>query len=72
MDKLINGMNSKVIQVIQSTLFVRGKEGSKSNPPRVIVQYFSLDGQLLAEVDPIAIQQQQQSETSPVSENNNS
>lgn len=50
------------IEVIETTLTRRGK-GSGNDPVRVITQYWSLDGKLLAEVDPI--NQAVQPETMP-------
>lgn len=44
-------MEAKVIQVIETNLYRRGN--GKDTPIRQIVQYWSLDGKLLAEVDPI-------------------
>lgn len=41
----------KVIQVIETSILRRGK-GVIGDPIRVITQYWSLDGKLLAEVDP--------------------
>jgi hypothetical protein len=43
-------MSSRVIQVIETTLTRRGK-GKKGSPVRVVRQYWSFDGTLLAEVD---------------------
>ncbi len=43
--------NAKVIQVIRTELTLAG-EGTKESPMRRIVQYWSLDGDLLAEWDP--------------------
>jgi hypothetical protein len=45
-----SGNVAKVIEVIQTTLEVRGN--GKDTPLRVITQYWSLQGDLLAEVDP--------------------
>jgi hypothetical protein len=42
---------ARVIQVIETDLLRRG-DGTPSDPIRVITQYWSLDGKLLAEVDP--------------------
>lgn len=42
----------RVIQVVETTLTRRGK-GVVGDPIRCIRQYWSLDGKLLAEVDPI-------------------
>lgn len=42
---------AKVIQVIQTSLSSRG-DGTRDNHMRRITQYWSLDGELLAEVDP--------------------
>lgn len=41
---------AQVIQVIVTTLARRGN--GKDTPIRVLTQYWSLDGKLLAEVDP--------------------
>lgn len=41
---------AEVIQVIRTTLTRRGD--GKDDPIRVITHYWTLDGQLLAEVDP--------------------
>lgn len=43
---------ARVIKVIETTLARRG-DGSEAQPHRVVVQYWSLDGVLLAEVDPV-------------------
>lgn len=42
---------AEVIQVIRTTLTRRGD--GKDDPIRSITQYWSLDGELLAEVDPL-------------------
>lgn len=42
---------TRVIQVIETDLEHRGK-GIKGDPCRVVRQYYSLEGELLAEVDP--------------------
>jgi hypothetical protein len=44
--------NARVIQVIETGLDLRGK-GVEGDPVRRITQYWTLDGELLAEVDPI-------------------
>jgi hypothetical protein len=43
---------AEVIQVIRTTLQRRGSGKSEEDPIRVITQFWSLDGELLAEVDP--------------------
>lgn len=43
--------SAKLIQVICTTL-TRYGDGSELNPIRIITQYWSIDGELLAEVDP--------------------
>lgn len=43
-------MSARVIQVIETTLKIKGN--GKDTPIRQITQYWSLDGNLLAEVDP--------------------
>lgn len=42
----------RLIEVIQTTLTRRGEGKSENDPVRIITQYWSLDGTLLAEVDP--------------------
>lgn len=49
---------ARVIQVIETTLQRRGT-GTEASPIRVVRQYWSLDGQLLAEVDPVADERRQ-------------
>lgn len=44
---------ARVIQVVETTLERRGSGKDDSDPIRVITQYWSLDGELLAEVDPV-------------------
>lgn len=44
---------ARVIQVVETTLERRGEGKNAEDPIRVITQYWSLDGELLAEVDPI-------------------
>jgi len=39
-----------VMKVIRTDILRRGK-GTKESPIRIIIQYWSLDGELLAEVD---------------------
>ena len=46
------GEMQRVIQVIETTLAVRGK-GVDGDPIRRITQYWTLDGTLPAEVDPL-------------------
>lgn len=43
---------AKVIQVIVTTLTRRGTGKDADSPIRIVTQYWSLDGELLAEVDP--------------------
>lgn len=45
---------AEVIQVIRTTLTRRGAGKDASDPVRVITQFWSLDGELLAEADPFA------------------
>ena len=45
--------NAKLIKVIETTLELRGK-GIPTSPFRRVTQYWSTDGKLLAENDPIA------------------
>ena len=44
--------NAKLITVIVTTLTRRGTGKTSDSPIRVVTQYWSLDGALLAEVDP--------------------
>ncbi len=41
----------RVIKVVETTLTRRGR-GTRDSPVRVVTQYWSLEGELLAEVDP--------------------
>lgn len=43
---------ARVIQVIVTTLLRRGSGKDENSPIRGVTQYWSLDGKLLAEVDP--------------------
>lgn len=43
----------ELIQVIRTTLTRRGDGESTDDPVRIITQYWSTDGKLLAEVDPL-------------------
>jgi hypothetical protein len=45
--------SAELIQVIRTTLTRRGD--GKTDPIRVITQYWSVDGELLAEVDPVGL-----------------
>lgn len=45
---------ARVIQVIETTIERRGAGDHARSPIRIITQYWSLDGNLLAEVDPCA------------------
>lgn len=44
-------MSARVIQVIETDLTRRGSGKDESDPIRVVRQYWSLEGELLAEVD---------------------
>lgn len=44
-------MSARIIGVIETQLYTRGK-GTEDNPFRSITQYWSKDGNLLAEADP--------------------
>jgi hypothetical protein len=44
---------ARVIKVIETTILRRGSGTSPDDPVRVIRQYWSLDGQLIVEVDPL-------------------
>ena len=43
---------AELIQVIKTTLTRRGEGVPQEDPVRIITQYWSTDGKLLAEVDP--------------------
>jgi hypothetical protein len=43
---------ARVLSVIETTILVRGT-GGEGNPVRQVTQYWSLEGQLLAEADPL-------------------
>lgn len=43
--------NAQLIEVIQTTIMRRGR-GDEQDPIRVVTQYWTKDGELLAEVDP--------------------
>lgn len=45
----------EVMQVIKTTLKRRG-EGTKGNPVRIITQYWTMDGELIVEVDPQTVE----------------
>jgi hypothetical protein len=47
---------ARLIQVIHTRLKRRG-DGTKDAPVRILEQYWSVDGELLAEVDPLAATQ---------------
>lgn len=42
----------EVIQVVRTRLMRRGRGLNSDDPIRIITQYWSLEGELLAEVDP--------------------
>jgi len=44
--------NARVLQVIATTLLRRGKGNDEDDPVRIITQYWTPEGELLAEVDP--------------------
>lgn len=43
---------ARVTQVIETTILRRGKGYDEADPMRVVTQYWTLDGRLIAEVDP--------------------
>lgn len=45
-------MGCKLIQVIECTELRHGSGASHASPVRIVTQYFSTDGVLLAQVDP--------------------
>ena len=47
----MNGFNAELIQVIRTSLTTRGK-GVDGDPIRRVTQFWTTDGELLAEVDP--------------------
>jgi hypothetical protein len=50
-------MSAEVIQVIRTTLSTRGGGRNVGDPIRIVIQYWTLDGELLAEHDPWLSQQ---------------
>jgi hypothetical protein len=46
-----DAFGSRVIEVIESTILRRGR-GDEKSPIRIITQYYTRDGVLLAESDP--------------------
>jgi hypothetical protein len=44
---------ARVIEVIETTLKRRGEGKNESDPLRIITQYWTLDGQLICEIDPV-------------------
>ena len=46
------GDQCRVIQVIETTLLRRGSGKDENDPVRCIRQYYTLEGRLIAEVDP--------------------
>lgn len=42
----------ELIQVIRTRMAIRG-QGTSDDPQRVVTQYWTLDGKLLAESDPV-------------------
>jgi len=55
-------MKARVIQVIETDLLLRGHGKDESDPLRVVRQYWSLDGELLAERDHFLEEKQSQTE----------
>lgn len=45
----------KVVQLIETTLTRRG-DGTKEEPIRIVKQFWTFDGELVAEVDPAKIE----------------
>lgn len=56
---------AEVIQVIRTKLLRRGK-GKDYDPIRIIEQFWSLDGKLLAENDPYKKESEGKSERNPI------
>lgn len=44
--------SARVITVVETTMTRRGCGNAEYNPIRIVTQYWSLDGKLLAESDP--------------------
>jgi hypothetical protein len=44
---------ARVIEVIETRLLRRGDGRGPETPIRIVTQYWTLDGELLAEVDPV-------------------
>lgn len=51
-DEPFYGERARVIEVVETNLLRRGEGKSPIDPIRIVTQYWSLDGKLLAEVDP--------------------
>lgn len=49
---MIDMDKARVIEVIETTLLRRWTGKDQDSPIRIITQYWSLEGELLAEVDP--------------------
>lgn len=47
----------EIIQVIKTRLQIRGDGRSENHPLRIITQFWSMNGDLLAEVDPFQPEQ---------------
>lgn len=56
--------SARVIKVIESDLTVRGS-GTEADPYRRVRQYFSLDGELLAEVDELRDREDAEAKDTP-------
>lgn len=41
----------RVLQVIETNILRRG-DGTKGNPFRVVTQYWTMDGEIITEIDP--------------------
>lgn len=46
---------ARVIQVIETTILRKGDGKDERSPVRIVTQYFTLDGNLLAETDPCSV-----------------
>lgn len=56
MSKYASGMDTaKVVHLIETTILRRGDGVHKDHPIRIITQYWTLDGELVAEVDPLEL-----------------
>jgi hypothetical protein len=58
----VSGPSARVIEVIETDLVLRGS-GQPDDPYRRVRQYYSKDGELLAERDPHVVWQERKAQT---------